>query len=58
MVSWVPNHCDIEKNQKADTTAKKADKEKKNWTAKWTSLFYRHKQIIKEKKIQLLSWQD
>ena len=53
LVCWVPSHCKVEKNEKADQAAKKAARGKRIQTARWTSLTHLKRQITKEKKAQL-----
>lgn len=54
-IYWVPSYCSIEENEKADITAKKAIRERRIQTTKWTNLSHFKKQITKEKKAQLLA---
>ena len=55
---WVPSHCKIEGNEKADLAAKEAAGEERIRTAKWTSLAHIKKRINKEKTAQLTAWHN
>ncbi len=55
---WVPSHCNIEGNEKADLAAKEAAGEERIRTAKWTSLTHIKRRITEEKTAQLAAWHD
>ena len=55
---WVPSHCSIEGNEKADLAAKEAAGEEKIRTAEWTSLAHIKRRITEEKTAQLTAWHN
>ena len=57
-VCWVPSHCNVEGNDKADKAAKEAAGGEKIRTAKWTSLTHLKRRITEEKKAQLRAWHE
>ena len=55
-ICWVPSHCGIEGNEKADLAAKEAAGGQRVHTVKWTSLTHLKRRITEEKKVQLSTW--
>ncbi len=55
---WVPSHCKVEGNERADRAAKEAAGGERIRTAKWTSLTHLKRQITNEKKAQLRAWHE
>ena len=58
LVCWVPSHCKVEENERADRAAKEAAGGERVQTAKWTSLTHLKRRITEEKKAQLRAWHE
>ena len=58
VVCWVPSHCKVEGNERADRAAKEAAGEERIRTAKWTSLTHLKRRITEEKRAQLRAWHE
>ena len=57
-VCWVPSHCKVERNERADKAAKEAAGRERIQTARWTSLTHLKRRITEEKKLQLRAWHE
>ena len=58
LVCWVPSHCKIQGNERADKAAREAAERERIQTARWTSLTHLKRQITEEKKSQLRAWHE